>query len=602
MPLHFARLRPWMGSLLRLLPIVVLLAGLPSPAANADPQAPISNTVAVVNGDPISRKTLGEATVDRFGREVLETMINQHLILQECKKQGVAISNQEVSQEISRQAKKFNLSLDSYLQLLQNERDISPNEYSSEIVWPMLALRRLVSDQVQVSEDEFNKAFIAQYGEAIKCRMIMVADREQADRLQRQATANPANFAELAKQHSEDPSSMSVGGLIPPIRRYNGDSRLEEAAFALKEKEVSSVLQLGDQWIILQAERRIAAHSPSPKALPLINEQIKDRLRDAKLKTAAGKLFQRLQTEAKVIYVLGDEQLSKQYPGAAAIINGQQLSISTLAAKCIKRHGEQVLESEINRRLLGQSLRKAKKQVTEADIQQEIVRAAKRFGIVREDGSADVEAWLESVTRDDQTTKETYIADSVWPSVALSKLIEDKVQVTEADMREGFEHNYGPRVEILAIVLGDQRSAQKIWEMARDNPTDEFFGKLANQYSVEPVSQSNFGKVPPIPKHSGQPALEKEAFRLKPGDLSGIVATGGKYIILRCQGFTKPVVTDIQQVHDELVRDLTEKKRRTAMIEEMERLVASSEIDNFLAPMKRASKVKQASGTRPAKR
>ncbi len=596
MPLQPARLRPWMRSLLRLLPILLLVVAiLPTTTTAADP---ISNTVAVVNGDPISRKTLADAAVQRFGREVLDTMINQHLILQACKQQGVEVTNQQVSDEIRRIAKKFNLSLDSYLQLLQKERDITPNEYSSEIVWPMLALRRLVADQVEVSDEEFNREYIAQYGEAVKCRMIMVADRGKADDAHRRVTANPAEFASIAKAISEDESSASVGGLIPPIRKYNGDSNLEEAAFALQDKAISPVLPLGDQWIILQAERRIPAHSPPPKAMPLITEQIKDRIRDGKMKVAASHLFEGLQRDAKVVHVLGDPELTKQYPGTAAIINGQQVTMATLAAKCIKRHGADVLDGEIHRRLLEQTLRREKKQVTDEDLQAEIVRASKRFGFVREDGSPDVQAWMESIAQDGKTSEETYIADSVWPTVALQKLVEDQVKLTESDVREGFEASYGPRVEVLAIVLSDQRSAQKVWEMARDNPTDEFFGQLAGQYSVEPVSASNFGKVPPIRKFGGQRALEKEAFKLKPGELSGIVATGGQYIILRCQGFTEPVVTNPQDVQAELVRNLTKQKTRQAMIDRMEQLVASSEIDNFFAPVKQASRTAPATPKR----
>ena len=61
-------------------------------------------------------------------------------------------------------------------------------------------------------------------------------------------------------------------------------------------------------------------------------------------------------------------------------------------------------------------------------------------------------------------SEEIYVADSVWPSVALKKLVEGEVQVTEADLKQGFESAYGPRVEVLAIVLSDQRSAQKVWD------------------------------------------------------------------------------------------------------------------------------------------
>jgi len=174
------------------------------------------------------------------------------------------------------------------------------------------------------------------------------------------------------------------------------------------------------------------------------------------------------------------------------------------------------------------------------------------------------------------------VRDAVWPSVALKKLVRHKVEVTDDDLKKGFESNFGERVEVLAIVLGNQRQAQTVWDMARNNPTDQFFGELAHQYSIEPMSRANYGKVPPIRRYGGQPLVEKEAFRLKPGELSGIIAVGEKYVILRCLGRTKPVVTDFNLVKDELQRDIEEKKLRIAMAEEFDRLRESAQIDNFL--------------------
>lgn len=595
MPLQPARLRPWMMSLLRILPMLVLAQFYLLSMAQQLIAQEADSVVAVVNADPITRNTLAQESLKRFGTDVLDNMVNRHLILQECNEQGISVSKEEVSAEIRRIAEKFGLTMESYLQLLQDERDITPNQYSREIVWPMLALRRLVADQVQVTPDEANRAFTSQFGEAVKCRLIMVGDRAKAESLHRAAVAQPDQFAQLAKNSSEDETSASVGGLIPPIRRYNGDSRLEEAAFALRNGDVSPVLALGDQWIILQAVRRIPASTPSPKALPAIREQIHDRIRDEKMRVAATELFGRLQKEARVINVLGDAELSQQYPGVAAVINGQQLSLAMVGEECAKRHGLDVLEGEINRKLLTQALRRAKKQVSQGDLQAEITRACVSFGFVRPDGSPDVKAWMESVTENGKIAEDIYIADSVWPSVALKKLVEDEVKLTQKDIQEGFQSAYGPRVEVLAIVLSDQRSAQKVWEMARDNPTEQFFGDLAEQYSIEPVSASNRGKVPPIRKFGGQPAIEQEAFALKPGQRSGIIATGGKYILLWCQGFTEPVVTDISQVKDELVRDLTEQKTSEAMVERFSQLREESEIDNFLAAAKEMPKV----ATRP---
>ncbi len=592
MPLQTARMRVWMLMLMRIAGGLALVLSTATPVVwGADDP---SGIVAVVNADPITRQTLASEATTRYGADVLDAMINRHLIFQACKQKGITITEAQVREEIMRMAGKFGLSMDAYLKLLQDERHIAPQEYSREIIWPLLALRELVASDVQVTDEEFNHAFVAQFGEAVKCRMIMVPSETTANSLREQAIRQPDQFANLAKEYSVDEASASVGGLIPPIRRNNGDTKLEDAVFALADDQISPVIQLGDQWIVLQAVRRLPAHSPQPQAMPAIREQIIDKIRDEKMRVASTELFAKLQQEAQVVKVLGDEALSKQYPGVAAIVNGQQVSMAALGNECIERHGEEVLTGEINRKVLTQALRAAKQEVTDADLQAEIARAAISYGYVTGDGKPDTETWMASMLSDGTTTRELYMRDAVWPSVALSKLVEGQVTVMEEDLRTEFEAKYGPRVEVLAVVLGDQRTAQKVWDMARNNPTDEFFGQLSEQYSIEPVSASNRGKVPPIRKNSGQAAIEREAFLLKPGELSGIIASADSYIILRCQGFTEPVVSDASAVREELSNYIHEKKLRLAMSKKFDELKESSEIDNFLVAAKREATVARA--------
>jgi hypothetical protein len=179
-----------------------------------------------------------------------------------------------------------------------------------------------------------------------------------------------------------------------------------------------------------------------------------------------------------------------------------------------------------------------------------------------------------------------YVRDAVWPTVALKKLVADKLQVTEEDLQKGFEANFGQRAEVLAIVMSNQRTAQEVWEMARNRPTEQFFGELAYQFSVEPSSKANYGKVPPLRRHGGQPNLEKAAFALKSGEMSGIIEVGGQYVILRSQGYTNPVVQDYSAVKDELAKELKEKKTRVEMDKYMSKLIADAQITNFLNPKK----------------
>jgi parvulin-like peptidyl-prolyl isomerase len=119
--------------------------------------------------------------------------------------------------------------------------------------------------------------------------------------------------------------------------------------------------------------------------------------------------------------------------------------------------------------------------------------------------------------------------------------------------------------------------------MARNHMTADFFGNLAEEYSVEPSSRALRGDIPPIQKFGGQPVLEKEAFALQPGELSGVIQAGDKYVILFCQGFTEPTKITFEEVRDQIFEDIYEKKLRLVMAKEFTSLQEGAQIDNFLA-------------------
>jgi len=540
--------------------------------------------LAVVNQEQITRQELAREVLRRYGDEVLESLINKKLILQACQQRQIVVTNKDVEDEIGRIASRFSLSVDRWLAMLQSDRDISPDKYRRDIVWPTLALRKLAAGHITVTKEELQQAFEREYGPRVKVRMIMVSNKEQADKLRSQAAANPAKFGDLAKEFSEDRNSASARGLVPAIRKHSGELSVEKAAFALSEGEVSQVIPLANQYFIIKCEKRVAPVYVAERLRADANRRLSDRIVDSKLRNASTSLFQELQDSAKVIIAFSDPELKKQMPGVAATINAEPITIQQLAEECITRYGAEVLDGEINRKILMQELAKQKKQVLPKQIDQEIARAADSYGYLTKDGKPNVAAWLKDVTEKDGATVDLYVRDAVWPTVALKQLVDSKVTVSEKDLKLGFESNYGSRVEILAIVLGDQRQATRVWEMARNNPTDAYFGQLAQQYSIEPVSRSNRGKVPPVRRHGGRPHIEQEAFALKKGELSGVVALGDKFVIMRCLGQTNPVVTNFEAVKAELHKDILEKKMRMAMAREYDRLKEKAEVINFLRP------------------
>lgn len=541
--------------------------------------APMKDVVATVNGEQIKQTELASECLQHYGSDVLETMVNKFLITTASKEKNIAVSEAEVKAEINRMAEYFGVPPDKFLEMLEKERRITPDQYARDIIWPMIALRKLAASQLNVTPQEVREAYETQYGPAVQCRLIACESLEEAKKIRELAIAKPDDFGNLAKQHSVDPNSASAKGLIQPIRKHLGDKKLEDAAFRLQAGAISDILQVADQFIILKCEQHVAARNV--KLEGKIHQVLVEAIRDKKLRLVADDVFATLQQQSRVELIFNDPDKRAAQPQVAAIVNGQQLLTKDLAAECVKRHGQEMLEAMISRRLLDQACRKKKIQVTPAEVDAEIAHAAALMGELDEKGQPNIQKWLAEVTNG--VPLEVYKQDSVVPSVMLKKLVGQGVAVTEADLQKGFEANYGARVRCLAIVVDNQRRAQEVWDKARKNLNEKTFGDLAEQYSSDASTRVLRGEIPPIQKHGGQPLLEKEAFELTEANpLSGIVQAGDQFVILYYQGMTQPSVPDFAQVKNDIYSDLYEKKLRIAMAQEFDRLQANARIVNEL--------------------
>lgn len=567
-------------------------------------ERPKHDVMAVVNGQDIRRDALGTACVERFGEEVLEGLVNKRLIAHHCKNRGIQVTVEDIDAEIDRMAKRFKIGREQWLKMLENERGINPEQYKHDILWPTIALRKLAADQLAVSDAQLREAYESQYGPAVKCRLIVVGEKPLAEQLQRQLVANPNDFARLAMKHSKDVNSASIGGMIQPIRRHIGDKSIEQAVFAMQPGQISAIIPVAEQFAILKCEEHLPARN-----VPFedVRDELSEQIKETKLREVASNLFEQLQRSATIQNVWNNPQLRDQMPGVVATINGEQISYKELAEECLLRHGSQVLDVEISHLLLQQALKKANLSVSQDDLNSEMAHAAKLSGVVDKQGRPDLDQWMKLATEEQRVSKEQYLRDSVWPSAALKKLTGGTVTVDAEDLQKSYEANYGPRVRCRAIVLGNMRRAQEVWAKARQNQSMEYFGDLASEYSIEPTSKSLRGEVPPIQRHGGQPLLEDVAFGkgstpgLQPGELSGIIQLGDKFVILKCEGVTEPVEVNIEEVREILRQDIFEKKLRLAMNEKFDEIRSRARIDNFLAGTSQApDRVKAASNTSAA--
>lgn len=541
------------------------------------------DVVAVVNGQKLTRNKLGKECLSRFGEQVLENMVYKQLILNACQENKIVITEGDIENELARMAQRFRITKEQYVQTMTKRLNTDVGKYYRDVVWPALALRRLAAPRIKVDPADIKKRMDAKFGPRVQVQMIVLEDQAKAQQILAAAKDPKNDFGKLAKDHSVDPATASIRGRMRPISLNAFEPEVENAVFKLQPGEVSDVVAIKNQFLIFKCERLYAAAQLTNEQAAMQEKLVERELFDEKLTSESGSIMEELQKRYEVVNVYNDAKLRTQMPGVAATIGNQQIKVRNLSEECIARHGKQVLDGEINRELLTSALNAKRLQVAQADIDAEVDRAADAYGYLTPEGKIDREGWLEFVTQQDGVTVDLYVRDAVWPTAALKKLVEGSVKVTQEDMQKAFEANFGRRVEVLAIVCNSDRQAQQVWKMASQNQSNEFFGELASKYSVEPGSRENFGQVPPIAMHGGRPQLEKIAFGLKTGELSGLVNAGQQWIILKCLGQTEPVVVDPEEVKSDLHKDILEKKTRISMNKTFDKIHTEAQIDNFLA-------------------
>ncbi|MBQ6617016.1 MAG: SurA N-terminal domain-containing protein [Thermoguttaceae bacterium] len=576
-----------MKSFTRLLTLSLLIAaGLSSALFAQQSPAPAptpDSVVARVNNEPITRQRLGDECLLYFGRDVAEKMMNKYLIQTECHKRNIVITQDEVRAEIERLAKSFNLPVTQWLNLLRDERGINEQQYSEDIIWPSLALKAIAKDQIVVNDQEIAMAYDRLCGPSVEARIIVLDTPEKAAEIHKIVAADPSRFTAMAKQHSIDTNTASRGGMAPaPLRMHTGFPEFDKAVFSLKPGQVSNVLNVGNQYLIVLCERINPSIKDKNPLTDDLKKRIVEEIKVQKLSKVSTDIFQQLQQKAKVTIVLGNPQLERQYPTAAILIDGKQIGRKQVAEKAIERHGAKVLNGLIQFVLVEQAAKKAGINITEKDIDDKIASIAADALPLTKNGEADVERWYATVAREHGLNREQY-RKQIWSQVALTKMVESDVRIENDDIQKGYEANYGPRVRVRAIILNDMRTAQRVWAEARKNLTEKNFGDLCEQYCVDPNIRAIRGEVPPIQKHGGIPELESEAFKLNKGELSDIVTVGQTFIIMYCLGQTQPDNIPLADVKDLIIKDVRQKKIDVLMAEQVEQIMESGTWENLLS-------------------
>ena len=226
-------------------------------------------------------------------------MINRLLIQQEIEKRHLEVTEAEVHQEVESVAKKFKIPLDSWYKMLQAERGLSPRQYHEEIIWPMLALKKLAGADINVTERELQRAFERDYGPRVQARMaVLDGNIRQCEEIWRRFDANPDDFERLTREYSSDSNSRALGGAIPPIRKHSDNAKLVETAFRMNEGEVSPLIEIApNKYCVIKCEGRT---QQVVQNLDQVRKELMEQLVDEKTQDSVSDIFKKIRENSQV--------------------------------------------------------------------------------------------------------------------------------------------------------------------------------------------------------------------------------------------------------------------------------------------------------------
>ena len=288
-----------------------------SSQANANTAEQLPAVVATVNDRPLSTRLYemylkngreelgldpkteeGRTKIDQLREGIVSEMIDRTLIAEEAERRGLILPPEKMEEAEERTIQQFGgeQKYDAYLAEHRLTRDVYREVIKSEIYGELV--RQDLSKGLSVTDEEIGKYYEAhksepqfQRPELVTASHILInarpnlisqqlqreqnlsgealsrAVREELEKRRKVAegvrgrAASGADFAALARQYSEDPSSREQGGSLGTFARNSHTSSFDDAAFALQPGRLSAVVQTEYGFHVIKVTAKEAARS-----------------------------------------------------------------------------------------------------------------------------------------------------------------------------------------------------------------------------------------------------------------------------------------------------------------------------------------------------
>lgn len=301
-------------------PAAAPLADRPAPATRPATYAAIAagdEVVARAGNVQVTRQQLVDPLIEGHGLDMLLQLITLELAKDSARRKGLSISQEDVDVELQQTINRMfkDAPPEDYGRLLEQfmaqyrftrpqlRVTMETNAYLRKLAEPMLEGR--------ITEESLRSAFGALYGETVEVRHIQLSNMQEVAEAQARLQRGD-DFAIVAREMSRNARTAGLGGALPPFsRQMQGlPDSFKEAAFSLREGEVSDAVHSEGAYHLIKLEKRIP-----PKAVDFEDhrETVREQLYDNMMMQAMKQLRQQMAAEAIARLDIRHPVLREQY-------------------------------------------------------------------------------------------------------------------------------------------------------------------------------------------------------------------------------------------------------------------------------------------------
>ncbi len=252
------------------------------------------------------------SSLDKQPADKLKKLINEYaesvamikIMLTEAKNAGVTVSEAEIDTLLQQQYDRSG-GKEKFMEILVDNGvspDIVRDDFRENEIMTRY-MKKLREDAVNISEEEIDAAYTGDKTATVRHILLLTRNKTdeqkkelhaQMEELLKRAKAGE-DFAELAKQYSEDPGSKNKGGLYKDFPKGQMVPAFEEAAFNVPVGEISDIVETSYGYHILKVIERKKEDRP--------REKVKAELAAKKSQNAVKEAYEELKKKYELTLV-----------------------------------------------------------------------------------------------------------------------------------------------------------------------------------------------------------------------------------------------------------------------------------------------------------